>query len=40
MKLRALLEGVDVRDSRGDLDVEITSVTADEIIVDTGASER
>lgn len=33
MKLRELLEGVDVRGNRGDLDVDITSVTADSRLV-------
>jgi UDP-N-acetylmuramoyl-L-alanyl-D-glutamate--2,6-diaminopimelate ligase len=37
MKLRELLEGVEVRGTRSDLDVEITSVTADSRLVVPGA---
>ena len=37
MKLRDLLRGVDVRPSHGDLDAEISAVTADSRLVTSGA---
>src|SRR3954453_18826421 len=37
MKLRELLKGVQVKESRADLDTEVTSVTADSRLVVPGA---